>query len=220
MKKVAVVLSGCGFLDGAEIHESVVTLLALDRAGVRIICAAPDVDQYHTINHLTSEPQEKCSRNVLMESSRIARGEIIPLENLKIDDVDALIFPGGFGAAKNLCTLAFDGPDCNINPEAKRVILETLDQNKPLGVMCIAPAMAAKAVQGSKYSITVTIGNDAGTAGAIVAMGSKHVDCAVDDIVYDAENKVVSTPAYMLGPSIAPVATGIEKLVDKVLSLL
>ena len=220
MKKVAVVLSGCGFLDGAEIHESVVTLLALDRSGVRTICVAPDINQYHTINHLTSETQDHGTRNVLTESARIARGEIIPLENLKIDDVDALIFTGGYGAAKNLCTLAFDGPDCKINDEVKRVILETLDAKKPLGVMCIAPAMAARAVKGTKYSLKVTIGNDAGTAGAIEAMGSKHVECAVDDIVFDKENKVVSTPAYMLGPSIAPVAIGIEKLVDKVISLI
>jgi len=220
MKKVAVVLSGCGFLDGAEIQESVVTLLALERAGVRSICAAPDIDQHHTINHLTSEAHDHAKRNVLAESARIARGEIIPLENLKIADVDAVIFPGGFGAAKNLCTLAFDGPACKIIDEVKRVILETLGAKKPLGVICIAPAMAARAVKGTKYSLKVTIGNDAGTAGAIEAMGSKHVECAVDDIVFDKANKVVSTPAYMLGPSVAPVAAGIEKLVAKVVSLI
>lgn len=219
MKKIAVVLSGCGYLDGAEIHEAVVTLLALDRAGVKTICAAPNIQQFHTINHLTSEPEKQDSRNVLIESARIARGEIIPLADLKMREVDGVIFPGGYGAAKNLCTLGLDGPACKINQDAKRVILEALEAKKPLGAICIAPALVAKAAEGTGYSIRLTIGSDPDTASAIESLGSKHVECPVDDIVYDSENNVVSTPAYMLGPSIAHIARGIEKLVDKVVSL-
>jgi len=218
MKKVAVVLSGCGYLDGAEIHEATITLLALDKAGAEIVCAAPDIPQFHLVDHITGEPVEHGNRNVMVESSRIARGDIIPLAELKAADVDAVIFPGGFGAAKNLCTFGIDGPDCKIDPDARRIIQETLDAQKPLGVMCIAPALAAKAVEGTGYKLTLTIGNDEGTASAIESLGAVHQDCAVDDIVFDDINNVVSTPAYMLGPSIAPVAKGIEKLVEKVLN--
>ncbi len=220
MKKVAVVLSGCGYLDGAEIHEATITLLALDRAGVKSICAAPDINQYHTVNHLTGNPVEHGNRNVLLESARIARGEIIPLADLRMSDVDGIIFPGGFGAAKNLCTFGIDGPACAIDDEAKRVILEALAAKKPLGAICIAPALVAKAAQGTEYHLTLTIGNDRGTAQAIESLGAKHQNCPVDDIVYDAERQVVSTPAYMLGPSIAHVAKGIDKLVEKIISLI
>ncbi len=220
MKKVAVILSGCGVYDGAEIHESVVTLLALDKAGAKIICAAPDILHHHTINHITGNPIEGEQRNVLLESARIARGDIIPLSDLRIADIDAVIFPGGFGAAKNLCTFGIDGPDCKINPEVKDLILQTLDAGKPLGVMCIAPVLAAKACEGSKYRLTLTIGNDQSTAQALETLGAKHKDCSVDDIVVDEEHKVVSTPAYMLGPSISYVAKGIDKLVNKIIDLI
>ena len=220
MKKVAVVLSGCGYLDGAEIHEAVVTLLALDRAGVEIVCAAPDIEQYHTVNHLTGDPVEYDNRNVLLESARIARGEIVPLSQLKVEDVNAVIFPGGFGVAKNLCTFAVDGPDCKIDQDAERVVIDTLKAKKPLGVMCIAPALAARAAKGTEFQLTLTIGSDAGTAEAVESLGAKHKNCPVDEIVYDEKNKVVSTPAYMLGPGIAHIAKGIEKLVEKVVNLI
>lgn len=220
MSKVGVVLSGCGFLDGAEIHESVCTLLALDKRGAEIVCTAPDIPQYHHVNHLTGEAHDHGTRNVLIESARIARGEIIPLSKFKAADVDAVILPGGYGAAKNLCTLGIDGPNCKIDSDVKRVILETLQQNKPLGAICIAPALVAKAVESTKYNLKLTIGNDEGTAGAIQTLGSTHVNCVVDDIVIDDDYKVVSTPAYMLGPNIAKVCAGIDKLVEKILSMI
>lgn len=220
MKKVAVILSGCGYLDGAEIHEAVVTMLALDRAGARMIIAAPDIKQMHTIDHLTGNEADNDRRNVLVESARIARGEIIPLKDLKVDDVDGVVFPGGFGAAKNLCTFAVDGPDCKIDDDARRIILDTLKARKPLGVMCIAPALAAKATEDTDYHPLLTIGSDTGTAAALEKMGAKHQECPVNGIVYDEKNNIISTPAYMLGPSIANVADGIEKLVAKLVSLL
>ena len=219
MTRVAVVLSGCGVYDGAEIHESVITLLALDRAGAEVVIAAPDVDQAHVVNHLVGEPAEGQTRNVLVESARIARGAVIALKDLKADELDAIIFPGGFGAAKNLCTYAFDGPELKVNPEAERITLEMVRAAKPLGTICIAPVLTAKVLADSGFGVTVTIGNDADTAAHIEGFGAFHRECPVDDIVFDAKTKVVSTPAYMLAGSIKEAAAGIEKLVAKVLEL-
>ena len=216
-KKVGVVLSGCGFLDGAEIHEATLTLLALDRAGAEIVCIAPNTDQMHVVDHGAGAPVEGAVRNTLTESARIARGEISDIASVKGSDFDAVVFPGGYGAAKNLSTFAIDGPACSVNAEVDRLIREIFEAKKPLGFICIAPAVGAKVL--GEAGVKLTIGNDPGTAQAIEALGAKHVDCAVDDIVFDEEHKVVSTPAYMLGPSIAHVAKGIDKLVEKVLDL-
>ena len=217
MAKVGVVLSGCGFLDGAEIHEATLTLLALDRAGAEIVCIAPNSDQMHVVDHGAGAPVEGATRNTLTESARIARGEISDIATVKGSDFDAVIFPGGYGAAKNLSTFAVDGPACSVNAEVDRLIREVFAAKKPLGFICIAPAVGAKVL--GEFGVKLTIGNDPGTAQAIEALGAKHVDCAVDDIVIDEDHKVVSTPAYMLGPSIAHVARGIDKLVEKVLDL-
>ena len=216
MAKVGVLLSGCGFLDGAEIHESVLTLLALDRAGAEIICMAPDMDQYHVINHLTQKVTEE-KRNVLVESARIARGEIKNIKEITASDLDALILPGGFGAAKNLSDFAIKGTDATVEPEVQRLLKEMVAANKPVGAICIAPATLTKAL--SDKNPEVTIGSDEGTAAAIETMGGRHKACTVDLIHSDEKNKIVSTPAYMLGPSIRHVAEGIQKLVDKVLEL-
>lgn len=215
-KKVGVLLSGCGVFDGAEIHESVITLLALDRAGVDIICIAPNVEQYHVINHLTQEVMDE-KRNVLVESARIARGEIKDLKDVRASDLDALIIPGGFGAAKNLSDFAVKGTDATINPEVQRVLQEMISAGKPIGALCIAPAALTKAFSGRNPE--VTIGNDQATANAIESMGGKHKVCTVDMICVDQKNKIVTTPAYMLGPGIKDVASGIELLVEKVVEL-
>ncbi|MDO9528317.1 MAG: isoprenoid biosynthesis glyoxalase ElbB [Syntrophales bacterium] len=217
MAKVGVVLSGCGFLDGSEIHEATLTLFYLDRAGAEIIQMAPDIDQSDVVDHLLSEPVAGETREVLKESARISRGEIRKIEEIKADDLDALIFPGGFGAAKILCNFAFKGVDCTVNPEVERLIREMHSAKKPIGFICIAPVLAAKVL--GTAGPQLTIGTDRGTADAIETMGGKHVMCEVDEIAVDEENKIVSTPAYMLGPTISKVALGIEKLVDKVLEL-
>ena len=216
MAKVGVLLSGCGFLDGAEIHESVLTLLALDRAGAEIICMAPDMDQFHVINHLTQEVTEE-KRNVLVESARIARGEIKNIKEVSASDLDALILPGGFGAAKNLSDFAIKGTDATVEPDVQRLLEEMVAANKPVDAICIAPATLTKAL--SDKNPEVTIGSDEGTAAAIEAMGGQHRTCTVDLIHSDEKNNIVSTPAYMLGPSIKHVAEGIQKLVDKVVEL-
>lgn len=216
-KKVGVMLSGCGVFDGSEIHESVLTLLALDKAGAEIVCMAPDMDQVHVINHLTQE-QVKEKRNVLVESARIARGKIKNLKDVKASDLDALIMPGGMGAAKNLSTFAIQGTDAQVNPEVKRLLNEMVSAGKPVGAICIAPATLTKALSDKKPQ--VTIGNDLNTAQAIEKMGGGHKNCTVDMIHVDENNNIVTTPAYMLGPGIKDIAVGIEKLVNKVVSMI
>ena len=220
MPKVGVVLSGCGVFDGAEIHESVITMLALDRSGADYQCMAPDVEQMHVVNHLTGQEAEGESRNVLVESARIARGEVVDMAGVTSNDVDAVIFPGGFGAAKNLCDFAVKGTDCDVHPEVLRLVREMHEAGKPIGVVCIAPAMMAKVMEDSGSSVDLPIGTDEETAAAIESMGASHVSCPVEEFVVDRENKIVSTPAYMSANRITEVEAGVTKLVDEVLKLI
>ncbi len=199
-KKFAVVLSGCGVYDGAEIHEATMTMLSILEEGGVYQCFAPDIPQYHVINHLTGEEMDE-SRNVLVESARIARGDIKPLSNFKASDYDALIFPGGFGAAKNLSTVAFDGANATVDPEVESAIKQMLAMHKPIGALCISPAVVARVIQG----VEVTIGNDPGTAGAIEKMGSKHVVTTHGQVVHDHKYNVFTTPCYMLDATILDI---------------
>lgn len=214
-KKVAVILSGCGVYDGAEIHESVITLLRLDQRGAQVQCFAPNIAQLHVINHLTGEEMPE-SRNVLVESARIARGNVKDLGDADVNDFDALIVPGGFGAAKNLSSFAIDGPGCSVHPDVLALAEAFAEAGKPVGLICISPALAAK-IYGP--GVVCTIGNDADTAAAIVRMGGTHEECDVHDIVEDTARKLVTTPAYMLAQSISEAAGGIYNLVDRVLEL-
>ncbi|MFJ2327266.1 isoprenoid biosynthesis glyoxalase ElbB [Pseudomonas sp. NPDC087690] len=214
-KKVAVILSGSGVYDGAEIHESVITLLRLDQRGAQVQCFAPNIAQLHVINHLTGEEMPE-SRNVLVESARIARGNIKDIREADVDDFDALIVPGGFGAAKNLSNFAVEGSGCSVQPEVLALAEAFAEAGKPVGLMCISPALAAK-IYGP--GVTCTIGNDADTATAMNKMGATHEDCAVTEIIEDKARKLVTTPAYMLAQNISEAASGINKLVDRVLEL-
>lgn len=218
MPKIAVCLSGCGFLDGAEIHESVLTLLALDQAGATAVCCAPDIPQTSVVDHRTQKTVKE-TRNVLAESARIARGEIRDIATVKAADVDGLILPGGFGAAKNLCSFATDGPDCTVHPDVERLAKDMLAAKKPIGAICIAPAMLARIVGKMDLHPKLTIGTDAATAEAINTMGGQHCDCPVTGTVVDEGHKIVSTPAYMLGKGPADVFEGIRKCVAEVLRL-
>ena len=191
MKKIGVILSGCGVYDGSEIHEAVLTLLAISRSGAQAVCFAPDKQQVDVINHLTGEAMTE-TRNVLIEAARITRGEIRPLAQADAAELDALIVPGGFGAAKRH------------------------QAGKPVGFMCIAPAMLPKIFD---FPLRLTIGTDIDTAEVLEEMGAEHVPCPVDDIVVDEDNKIVTTPAYMLAQNIAEAASGIDKLVSRVLVL-
>ncbi|EGQ9275533.1 isoprenoid biosynthesis protein ElbB [Vibrio vulnificus] len=215
MKKVAVILSGCGVFDGSEIHEAVLALYAIEKAGASWHCYAPNIQQLHVINHKTGEEMDE-SRNVLVESARIARGNIDDVSKLRVDDYDALLLPGGFGAAKNLTNFAISGAECKVNESVAKACRDFAQAGKPAGYLCIAPTIIpmvyASGVEG-------TIGNDVATAAAFSQMGGKHVECSVEEMHFDPQHKVLSTPAYMLAGSIVEAASGIEKLVNKLVEI-
>jgi enhancing lycopene biosynthesis protein 2 len=217
MKKIGVVLSGCGVRDGSEIHEAVFALLAIDQAGCEAVCMAPNAD-FAVTDHLTmQETGEK--RTMLVESARIARGNIRDIKDVQVADLDAIVFPGGFGAAKNLCDFAIQGATASVNPEVLRLLREVAAAGKPIGAICIAPALIAAAL-GRAYAPTLTIGNDAGTAAEINKTGAIHQECPVTGFVVDAKNKIVSTPAYMLATRISEVQQGIDRCVKEVIKLI
>jgi enhancing lycopene biosynthesis protein 2 len=215
-KKIGVLLSGCGVYDGSEIHEATLTLYFLDVHGAEAVCIAPDKDQMHVVDHVAGEP-ESGSRNVMKEAARIARGAIRDVRSVKAGDLDAIIIPGGFGAAKNLCTFAVDGPACKVDPEVARLLKEMHESGKPIGALCIAPALVARLF--GSLGVEVTIGTDPGTAAALSQMGATHTPAAADEIVVDAKNLIVSAPCYMTARSIREVGVGAEKVVLKVLEL-
>ncbi|MBF0227370.1 MAG: isoprenoid biosynthesis glyoxalase ElbB [Desulfobacterales bacterium] len=215
-KKIGVLLSGCGNKDGSEIHESVLTLLALDLKGAQAICMAPDIEQYDVVNHLTGKPVKE-KRNVLVESARIARGNIKNIKDISSKNIDALIIPGGIGAIKNLSNFTSKGKDAVVHEDVNRLIKTLSSEGKPIGAICIAPATLAKAL--ANKSPEVTIGTDPGTSSIIEAMGAHHVSCSVEMIHIDQNNKLITTPAYMLGPGIKDIWKGIEKLVNAVVEL-
>ena len=217
MSKVAVILAGCGVYDGAEINEAVLSLLHLAKAGADVTCFAPDIAQMHTINHITGDEMSE-SRNVMVEASRITRGAITPLSELDASDFDALVIPGGFGAAKNLCDFAVKGAEASITNDMLNACQQFAQAHKPAGYMCIAPAMIPL-IYGADAQVKLTIGNDAGTAEAIASIGAVHENCAVDDIVIDDTHKVVTTPAYMLASNLVEADAGIAKLVNAVLDM-
>lgn len=214
-KKVAVILSGCGVYDGSEIYESVLTLLRLDQRGAQVQCFAPNAPQLHVIDHYRGEETQE-SRNVLVEAARLARGNIKDVREGKVEAFDALILPGGFGAAKNLSDFAVSGADCTVQPDVLAFARAFAQAGKPVGLICIAPALAAR-IYGP--GVVCTIGNDPDTAATLTRMGAQHENCAVDEIVVDPQRKLVTTPAYMLAKSISEAASGINKLVDRVLEL-
>ncbi|MEC7871526.1 MAG: isoprenoid biosynthesis glyoxalase ElbB [Candidatus Neomarinimicrobiota bacterium] len=214
--KIGVLLSGCGVNDGSEIHETVITMLALDRADVETHLMAPNIDQMHVINHYTGQEMDEF-RNVLVESARIARGDIKDMAEVTGGDLDALIIPGGFGVAKNLSDYAMSGAECSINPDVYRLVSEMVLLKKPIGAICIAPAMMAKILAEQNQSATMTIGKDESTAKDIQAMGSTHKECPVEEMVIDEENNIVTTPAYMDAKNISEAAEGIEKLVEQII---
>lgn len=214
MKKIAVVLAGCGVFDGSEIHEATLTMLAISRQGAHYQCFAPDIEQAHVINHLTGQQMPE-KRNVLVEAARIARGNIKPLSDYNPSDFDAIIFPGGFGVAKNLCTFAFDGINCKVNPDVERAVRATAVAEKPIGALCISPVLLARILT----EVEVTIGNDEGTAAAIENMGAIHINSTHGEIVTDKKYKLVTTPCYMLDATINQIGDGAENLVKRVLEL-
>ncbi|MBK9188821.1 MAG: isoprenoid biosynthesis glyoxalase ElbB [Phycisphaerales bacterium] len=221
-KRVAVVLSGCGRGDGSEIHESVSVLIHLSRAGLAYRCFAPDAPQRDVVNHATGEPSPAEARNQMVEAARIARGEIAPLSTLDVEAFEAVVFPGGFGAAKNLCDFALKGADCRVEPDVARVLKGFHAKKKPIALCCIAPVLAAKVLGTGNAGpgCSVTIGHDEGTAKAVAAMGATNVALGATHSHTDAANKVITTPAYMCDASPHEVFTGIGKMIDAMAAML
>ena len=215
--KVAVILSGCGVFDGSEIHEAVACLIALDRRGVQVICAAPNMPQAGVTNHATKEPAAGQTRNVLEESARIARGKIRDVATLQASELDAVVFPGGFGAAKNLSDFASKGAACTVNPHIQRLVTDMHAAKKPIGLACIAPVLGARIL--GQHAPQLTIGTDKGTADAINSMGGKHVNADPTGVVVDEQNRLVTTPCYMNDVGPWTVFQGVEKMVEQVLKL-
>lgn len=216
MSRVAVILSGAGVYDGSEVFEVVLTLIALDKTGAQVTCLAPN-KAFDVIDHLTHKPTGE-ERNVLHESARLVRGQVTDLSKVDPNEFDAVILPGGYGAAKNLSTYATQGAQCEVDPGLRKFLIAMNRAGKPIGAICIAPVILAKAL-GMNGSPRLTIGTDPQTANHIESLGAEHISCPVDDIVIDAEQKIVTTPAYMLANRIGEAALGINKLVHEVLKL-
>jgi enhancing lycopene biosynthesis protein 2 len=212
--RIGVLLSGCGVMDGSEIHEATLTLYFLEKHGAEVICLAPDKDQLDVVDHISGAPVSG-KRNVLREAARIARGKIRDVAGVAADELDGIIVPGGFGAAKNLSTFAVDGSACTVDPGAAALLKDLHANRKPIGALCIAPAVIAALLGG--YKVTVTIGTDPGTAAALEKMGAVHCPAGPEEIVVDAVNRVISTPCYMTAKSIQEVGAGAEKVALKVI---
>jgi len=218
MLKVAVILSGCGVYDGSEIHEACAALLALQRAGAEAVICAPAGPQMHVIDHVAGEPAADQSREMFVESARIARGNLQPLSAVDPTVVDAVLLPGGFGAAKNLCDFAVNGDQCEVHPEVATFLRAAHGAGKPIGAMCIAPVILAR-LFGPELHPELTIGNDPATAEMINKMGAHHIDCAVRQSIVDPAHRMVTTPAYMIADNIADVFEGAAGFVDRLLEL-
>ena len=220
MDKVGVVLSGCGHQDGSEIHEAVFTLHALEKAGAEAIIMAPDMDQFHVINHLNGNEDLSESRNILVESARIARGKVVDVASVSGHQLDALIFPGGTGMAKNIFNYSMVGINCTVISDVQRLVVEILEADKPLGAICIAPVMVAKVLEYLGRTGTVTGGFNVEINNDIKAMGINTIEVGAEEIVIDKENKIVTTPAYVEAKSMNESFMGIEKLVNKILDMI
>ena len=218
MPKIGVMLSGCGVYDGSEIHEAVLTMLELDKRGCEIVLMAPDMTQLHVVNHRNGEIMAGEERNCLTESARIARGDISCLDDVDVDALDALVLPGGFGAAKNLSDFAVAGTQAVVDPDVARILRQVHQNGKPIAAICIAPAVIARAL--GDLNPEVTIGNDTGTAGAIEKFGGTHVNCPVDGFHVDRQNRIISTPAYMLGQRISEVHNGIANTIAELMDMI
>ncbi len=214
-KSIAVILSGCGNQDGAEIHESTLTLLAIHKNGADYSCYAPDIKQHHVLNHITGQEMDE-ERNVLIESARIARGQVTDLAEFSAADHDALILPGGLGAAKNLSDYAFAGTACAINPDVQKAVTDMVTAGKPVGALCIAPVILARLLD----DVLITIGQDSASIANIESMGARHRSTLQAEVVVDTTHKIVTTPCYMLDARVDQIAAGAERLVAEVLKLI
>jgi len=214
MGHMAVILSGCGFLDGSEIHESVLCLLALSQSGHTYHCFAPDIDQVKVVDHISKNAVAGQERNVLVESARIARGEISPLSTLKVSDFDAVVMPGGYGAALHLSTFAQDQEKCTVNEDFRRVVMEFHQARKPIGATCITPVVLAKIFEGV-IPATMTLGSSADANVHLSNLGMTVQSATAGEMISDDEHKVYTTPCYMEPPDLAAMYEGVKQMVAK-----
>lgn len=227
MKKIGVILSGCGVYDGSEIQEAVFTLLAIAQNNAQAVCFAPDIDQHHVVNHVNGNEMAE-TRNTLVESARIARGEIRSLDKFNANELDALIIPGGFGAAKNLTKWAFNGPDGEINSEVKNAIVTMHSQQKPICGLCMGPTVIVKALEKTVAGIHVSVGTDAqkspydiaAISGGINATGAIAEMKTVHEICIDTKNKIITAPCYMMEASIVEVKDNIDEAISQTFKLI
>lgn len=227
MKKIGVLLHGSGVFDGSEIHESVFTLLAIAEAGAEAVCFAPNVNQHHVLNHTTGEEMPE-TRNVLVESARIARGNIKDIVDIKASELDGLVMPGGFGTAKNITKWAFEGPNGPILESVKNLIVELVAQGKPIAGLCMSPTTIAKALEGTAYHAHLTVGTPneaspyeiAAISAGMESIGQVAEMASVREIVVDEKLKIVTAPCYMMEANIVEVRDNIKQAVDALLSLI
>ena len=227
MKRIGILLSGCGVYDGAEIQESVLTMLAIEEVDAEYFCISVDKDQYHSINHLTGEEQKE-TRNMLVESARIARGEVIDITKVDLREMDALVIPGGFGSAKNFTNWAFEGPQGKILPEVKLLLINLINIGKPILALCVSPVVLAKAFEGGLFQPKLTIGSTKTSSPYVIedfnkgmeSIGVESIDKSVDDILIDSDNKIVTAPCYMMDASILEVRNNIKKGVEALIKLI
>lgn len=227
MKRIGILLSGCGVYDGAEIQESVLTMLAIEEAEAEYFCISVDKVQYHSINHLTGEEQKE-TRNMLVESARIARGEVIDITKVDLREMDALVIPGGFGSAKNFTNWAFEGPQGKILPEVKLLLINLINIGKPILALCVSPVVLAKAFEGGLFQPKLTIGSTKTSSPYVIedlnkgmeSIGVESIDKSVDDILIDSDNKIVTAPCYMMDASILEVRNNIKKGVEALIKLI
>lgn len=215
MKKFAIILAGCGVYDGAEIHEAVMSMYAVNKNRAEYQLFAPDIAQHHVVNHFTGAEMPE-TRNVLIESARIARGKIKSLTELDMRDFDAVIFPGGFGVAKNLCSFAFKGADCEVHPQVTKVVRDAVSLRKPIGALCISPVLLAKILG----EVTVTVGPDKDDAKNVKAMGARHIAAKHGEVIIDEKHRIFTTPCYQLDSTIVQIAEGADNIVKAMLGMM
>ncbi len=224
--KFGILLSGCGVYDGAEIQEATMAMLAIKEAGHEYQCISLNKEQHHVINHLTGEEIDQ-RRNMMVESARIARGEVVEVKNISPADIDALVIPGGFGSAKNFSKWAFLGPEGEIDAEIKLLIVNMVNVGKPVCALCVSPVVVAKALEGSGISANMTLGSDqesspydiAGFNGGIEAVGAKAEMKTIKEILVDETNKIVTAPCYMMDANILEIRNNVKQAIEATISL-
>ncbi|KYM88847.1 hypothetical protein ALC53_02612 [Atta colombica] len=204
-------------LDGTEISEAISTAIHLQHKKMKPLFYAPDIEICGVVNHFTKEMNTENSRNALVESARLARGCIKPLHECEACTHDALIIPGGFGAARILSNFAEKGTDCTVLPDLEKLIEDFHCDKKPIGTMCIANALVAKVLKGVK----ITLGkespkNDWPHADAIKKvkdMGAKIEMKDVKGVTFDKNFGVLSTPAWLYEPAtFSDIYDGIDNM--------